>query len=116
MREENKGQKKKLIVLYDGECRFCTITKNMAEKNTENTYTFVSYHSPEGKKLSDTFNLRPEKTIYLFDDNAIRDKSDASLAILKNMRWWGYVLGSIGSLFPKTFSDFVYDAVAKHRR
>ena len=115
MEARNKGQKRKPIVLYDGKCRFCTVSKNFAEKNTENTYIFVDYHSNEGRKMSDTLHLTPENTVYVIDGDSIKQKSEASLSVLENMQWWGRFLAVLGRMFPRSFSDFIYDIVAKHR-
>jgi predicted DCC family thiol-disulfide oxidoreductase YuxK len=104
------------IVLYDGECRLCTVSKNLAEKNSGITYEFVSFHSNKGKILSDKYQLKGKKSMYVISDDKIEGKSTVSLSILENMKWWGQVLAYIGKLFPKNFADFIYDIIAKHRR
>jgi predicted DCC family thiol-disulfide oxidoreductase YuxK len=116
MIENDLANNRQPIVLYDGECRFCTISKNIAEKNTGDTYEFVSLHSDQGKILSDKHRLDGKKSMYVISESGIEGKSTASLSILKNMRWWGRLLAYIGKLFPKSFADFVYDIIAKHRR
>jgi len=116
MNKDSKGQKNKPIVLYDGECRFCTISKNIAEKNTDNAYKFVSYHSDNGRRLSDKYEINPEKSIYILDDYSIKSKATASISILKKMKWWGRIIAYFFELLPRKFSDSVYDMVAKHRR
>lgn len=116
MNTEDKGHDEKPIVLYDGECRFCTASKNLAEKNSGDTYKFVSFHSEDGKTLSDKHHLDGRKSMYVISENSVEGKSTASLSILENMKWWGRLLAYIGKLFPKSLADTVYDIIARHRK
>ena len=65
-------------------CRFCNLSKNFVEKNNKNRYEFASYHTKRGKKLSDRHGLHPQQAVYLIDEHNVKDKSSATLSILKH--------------------------------
>ena len=107
---------KKEIVLYDGECKFCTITKNTVQnRDVKDRFRYVSTHSDEGKELTKKYQLDTDASAYVISGDTVRGKSEMARYILKRMGWPEWVVGKLSWFVPKFIADTMYDFVASHR-
>lgn len=113
MTHENPNE----ILLYDGECRLCTIAKDIAEKrDTKSHFRFVSTHSDEGKALAERLNLDTRASAYVVGKNGVHEKSDMIHTVLSHLGWPARAVSLVGRIIPKRLADTLYDIVARYRK
>lgn len=106
----------KHIVLFDGECNFCSFwVKYVVKRDSEDVFRFTSLQSEKGKELLFQYKVNPMvDSVVLIENNNFYIKSTAALRILKT-------LGGLKSIFygliiiPAFIRDFFYDVIAKYR-
>ena len=107
---------KKHIVLFDGECNFCSFwVKYVIKRDKKDVFRFTSLQSEKGLNLLQEFKIEKEiDSIVLIEEHRTFIKSTAALRILKE-------LGGVKSLLfgliiiPAFIRDFFYDVIAKYR-
>ncbi len=107
----------KHIVLFDGECNFCSFwVKYVIKRDQKDAFRFSSLQSKKGAELLRQHNLKLDlSTVVLIGNGNAKTKSTAALTIF-------YLLGgfvSLGVIFlvvPKFIRDIIYDWVAKNRK
>jgi predicted DCC family thiol-disulfide oxidoreductase YuxK len=109
--------KKKHIILYDGECTFCSFwVKFVLKRDKKDQFRFASLQSMTGIYYADMHNIDEniDSVILINKDGTSLIKTDAVFEIL-------YLLGGLGKflyglkIFPRFTRDFFYDIIAKMR-
>lgn len=110
--------KNKKIILFDGVCNLCDSAVQFIIKHDSNDiFRFVALQSDLGEEIIKHLGIDTHKTdsIILFEPGlAYYYKSEAAFEIAKKLGGLFY-LASIFSILPTSFSNFVYDYVAKNR-
>ena len=103
------------IVLFDGDCNFCTgWVLWVIRHDKKDRYRFSASQLPGGQQLIDKFGKRKDESVLLIRDNRLYEKSDAALKIFTGL---GGIYSAFGVLFifPRVIRNFVYDFIAKRR-
>ena len=109
----------KYYVFYDGDCGFCNHWVHWILKNDhKDLFRFASLQSDFGQNFLRDRGLDQKQlnTIYLWKPESFYlIKSDAILTIAKLLGGKYYVMAKL-NIFPKFFSDGIYNQVAKRRQ
>jgi predicted DCC family thiol-disulfide oxidoreductase YuxK len=110
-------QTDKHIILFDGECNFCSFwVKYVIKRDKKDAFRFTSLQSEKGKELLQQYNLQADlSTVVLIKNQTAKTKSSAALHILKDLGGF-YSLGIVLIVIPKFMRDGVYDVIAKNRK
>jgi predicted DCC family thiol-disulfide oxidoreductase YuxK len=105
------------ILLYDGECGFCTRSVLFVyRRDPKARIRFASLQSDVGQKLLAEHGIPLDmSTVALVDEKGAHVRSTAVLRTARLLRWpwsWGYA----AILVPRFVRDPLYRLVAKHRR
>ena len=110
--------KNKKIILFDGVCNLCdSAVQFIIKHDTNDIFRFVALQSDLGQEIIKHLGIDSQKidSIILFEPGmAYYYKSEAVIAIAKKLGGLFY-LASLFSVFPTSFSNFVYDYIAKNR-
>lgn len=106
----------KHIILFDGECNFCSFwVKYVVKRDKNDVFRFTSLQSEIGISLLDKYKINPTiDSVVLIEDGVPYIKSTAAFRILKT-------LGGFRSIFygfiivPAFIRDFFYDIMAAMR-
>ena len=106
----------KHIILFDGECNFCSFwVKYVVKRDKEKKFFFSSLQSEKGMDLLRKYNVDSSiDSVVLIENENVFIKSTAAFRILKT-------LGGFPSIFygliiiPKLLRDFIYDVIANIR-
>ena len=104
------------IVLFDGVCVLCSRWYRFVHaRDRAGRFRFVPIQQPEGRALAERHGIDPAdpQTFVLIEDNGVRFRSDAALAILARLPHWRWT--SALRVVPASLRDRVYDAVARNR-
>lgn len=107
---------KKNIILFDGECDFCSFwVKFIIKRDKKDVFRFASLQSKIGQAYLTKFNISKKiDTVVFIQNNNVFIKSTAALTILKTLgRYW--LLIYVFMIFPNFIRDFFYDIIAKYR-
>lgn len=114
---QNLPENKK-IILFDGVCNLCDLAVQMIITHDKNdVFRFVALQSDLGLKIIKHIGIDIQKTdsIILYQPGfAYYYKSEAAFAIAKNLGGL-FSLVSIFSIIPTSFSNYIYDYIAKNR-
>ncbi|OHX65976.1 thiol-disulfide oxidoreductase DCC family protein [Flammeovirga pacifica] len=105
------------VILFDGICNLCDKSVQfIIKKEKGDIFQFASLQSEEGKVLLKKYHLDPNYTdsIVLITESKAFLKSEAALEIAKDLKS-PYQLLRFGTIFPISFTDFIYDLIAKYR-
>jgi predicted DCC family thiol-disulfide oxidoreductase YuxK len=106
------------LVLYDGDCGLCNRSVQFILKHEKpgSTWYFVPQNSQKGQAiLSACVQGSIEDTLYVVEDKVLYKKSQALFRLAKTLRF-PYNLIQCGQLFPRLFTDMLYDVVARNRK
>lgn len=110
--------KDKKVILFDGVCNLCDSAVQMIIKHDKkDIFRFVALQSDLGQKIIKHLGIDTQKTdsIILYQPGfAYYYKSEAVLEISKDLNGIFY-LGTLFSIFPTSFNNYVYDYIAKNR-
>jgi predicted DCC family thiol-disulfide oxidoreductase YuxK len=110
--------KDKKIILFDGICNLCdTAVQMIIKHDTKDVFRFVALQSDLGQKIIKHLRIDTKKTdsIILYQPGiAYYYKSEAALEIAKSLGGI-YYFGSLFSIFPISFNNYIYDYIAKNR-
>ncbi len=106
----------KHIILFDGECNFCSFwVKYVVKRDKKDVFRFASLQSEKGKHYLTKYKIDPATdSVILIENNNAYIKSTAAFRILKT-------LGGFRSVFygfiivPVFIRDFFYDIMAACR-
>ena len=106
-----------MVILYDGECSFCSATiQFILKRDRQGLFHFASIHSKGGRRLlRDRGVDEPDlDTIYLLEDEHISKRSTATLRIGMRLPRYG-LLAALGLWVPRFLRDWCYRLVARNR-
>jgi predicted DCC family thiol-disulfide oxidoreductase YuxK len=110
--------KDKKIILFDGVCNLCDAVVQFIIKNDKSDiFRFVPLQSELGLSITKHIGIDTSKmdSILLYEPNvAYYYKAEAALKIAKQIGGIYTIMG-IFSVFPKGFSNAVYDYIARNR-
>lgn len=116
--EINELPKDKKIILFDGVCNLCNASVQFViKRDTKDVFRFVALQSDLGNKILNHIGINPEYTdsMVLYESGkAYFYKAEAALKIINELGGL-YQLLNIFQIFPKFFSNAVYDYIAKNR-
>lgn len=104
------------VVLFDGICNFCESSVQFIIKNDQsNSLQFASLQSNIGQQLLVDYKMPTTIDGVVFIENNIAYYKSA--AAFKIARYFGgfWKILNIFSVLPLSFTDFVYDIIAKNR-
>ena len=104
------------IMLYDGECGFCTRGVLFAyRRDPAGGIRFASLQGETGRRLLRAHGLPLDvRTVVLVDEKGAHVRSSAALRAVRRLRRpWSWLHALI--LVPRPLRDAVYDAVARRR-
>ncbi len=107
---------KKHIILFDGECNFCSFwVKYVIKRDKKDVFRFTPLQSEIGQDYLNQFGIDVAiESVVLIEDNNYYTKSTAAFRILR-------ILGGLRSIFygfiivPAFIRDFFYDIIAGAR-
>ena len=110
--------KDKKVILFDGVCNLCdSAVQIIIKHDKKDIFRFVALQSDLGQKIIKHLGIDTQKTdsIILYQPGfAYYYKSEAVLEISKDLNGIFY-LGTLFSIFPTSFNNYVYDYIAKNR-
>lgn len=110
--------KDKKIILFDGVCNLCdSAVQRIIKHDAKDVFRFVALQSDLGQKIIKHLGIDTQKTdsIILYQPGfAYYYKSEAALEIAKHLGGVFY-FASLFSLLPTSFSNHIYDYIAKNR-
>ena len=110
-------KKKTHIILFDGECTFCSFWVNfLLKRDKQDLFRFASLQSMTGIYYTDKheINENVDSVVLIHKDGKAFIKTNAVFEIM-------YILGGVGKfiyglkIFPRFIRDFFYDIIAKLR-
>lgn len=108
----------KKIILFDGVCNLCdNVVQFILKRDKKDIFRFVPLQSELGNQIINYLGIDPAKTdsIILYEPgHAYYYKAEAALKIAGELGGI-YNLMPILSILPKSFSNWVYDYVARNR-
>jgi predicted DCC family thiol-disulfide oxidoreductase YuxK len=105
------------IFIYDGECKFCIVAKDMVEKrDRRKVFRAVAANSREGQYLRERYNLDTDKSAYVISEEEILEKSDMATHILSHMGPLEKFVAIVAKILPKRLSDAIYSLVVRFRK
>jgi len=113
----------RMILLYDGVCALCNgLVRFILERDRRGVISFAALQSPLAQRILDRREQEPGRidTVILVREagtprEGILQKSDAVLAILKELGGPWKAVAVIASLVPRPVRDIAYDAIASVR-
>ncbi|MDI5888641.1 thiol-disulfide oxidoreductase DCC family protein [Flavobacterium yafengii] len=110
--------KNKKIILFDGVCNLCdSAVQRIIKHDAKDVFRFVALQSDLGQKIIKHLGIDTQKTdsIILYQPGfAYYYKSEAALEIAKHLGGVFY-FASLFSILPTSFSNHIYDYIAKNR-
>ena len=110
--------KDKKIILFDGVCNLCDSAVQMIIKHdTKDVFRFVALQSDLGQQIIKHLGIDTQKTdsIILYQPGfAYYYKSEAVLEIARDLGGI-FNFGTLFSILPTSFNNFLYDYIAKNR-
>lgn len=103
------------VIVYDGQCKFCTKFANWAN-NKNSALTILSVREPNAKMLLRERGVKfiDLQTIYCLQEEKVFVRSKAIFEILKLLKYpWKTM--ALFRYFPVAVTDFVYKQFAKYR-
>lgn len=107
-------------VIYDSDCGFCTWCTEFLKKRTREPIHFVGFTNPDAQTQIQNNNLpvsihNPGTIVVFTHDGRTLYRSDATLYLLKKLRFPWRALGSISIIVPRFIRDGIYNFVGNHR-
>jgi predicted DCC family thiol-disulfide oxidoreductase YuxK len=107
----------KNMILYDDKCNLCNYTLQFILKQDKlKIFNYLPLQSSQAEELLKTIQLNQPgiySVIFIENDRAYI-KSEAFFRIAKELGGF-YRLIAVFRIFPKKFSDWIYDLIAKNR-
>ena len=107
----------KLIVFFDGDCKFCSRwVLFIISRDGYDRFRFSTLHAPEARPILAKFNIRADTsdTFYIVENDHIYSRSAGVLHIFKNLPGlWPALF--VFRLIPPFIRDGVYNFFARNR-
>lgn len=116
--QEKSFNSNPLILLYDGECGFCSrMVQFVFKHDPDGLIHFAALQSKLGKTLLSIHNVDAKTldTVVLIEQDRVYIKSEAALhtcTYLNN----GLPLLGVFKIIPLKWRDYIYDAIARRRK
>ncbi|MDP9126635.1 MAG: DCC1-like thiol-disulfide oxidoreductase family protein [Pseudomonadota bacterium] len=105
----------KPLFIFDGVCVLCSgLVLRLIRSGKGDRFRFASAQSPLGKALYQHFGAVMDETYLLIDQGQAYEKSAGYLRTTEKLGGWWLAL-KVLYLVPRTWRDWVYDIVARHR-
>jgi len=108
----------KKIILFDGVCNLCNnAVSKVIEFDKKNTFVFAALQSKAGQTIIKQLKINTQKidSIILYEPGvSYQIKSEAALEIMNDFGGI-WKLTQIFTFFPTSFSNWVYDFIARNR-
>lgn len=103
----------KHIILFDGECNFCSFwVKYVVKRDHKDIFRFSSLQSEKGKELLNKYQVNPDlDSVVLIENDTAYVKSTASLRILKVLGGFRSILYGL-IIIPVFIRNIFYDILA----
>lgn len=103
------------IVFFDGVCNLCNgFVDFLVRRDTEHLFDFAPLQGTNAKRLLPAEMPAQLRSVVLWSQGEVNEKSDAALMILSQLGGlWGAL--RIFWIFPKWLRDPFYDLIAKNR-
>lgn len=108
----------KYYVFYDGDCGFCNHWVQWILKNDhKNQFLFSALQSDFGQQflLERGLESKQFNTLYLWKPNSFYLIKSEAVAEIAKILGGKFALMSYLNIFPRFFSDKIYDQIAKNR-
>lgn len=118
MPEATDGDQRELILVFDGECAFCSRAIHfIAARDRERSFRFCASASQRGRALLDAsgFPQGSPGSIVVIDGSRALTHSSAVIEIVRRLPLPWRVF-AVGALVPRPIRDWLYGIVARHRR
>ena len=106
-----------MVILYDGECSFCSATiQFILKRDRQGIFHFASIQSKAGRRLLRDHGVdEPDlDTMFLLEDGHLSERSTAALRIGTRLPRYG-LLAALGLWVPRFLRDWCYRLVARNR-
>jgi len=106
-----------IVILYDGECSFCSATiQFVLKRDREELFHFASIQSEAGRRLLRDHGVDEPglDTMYLLDGGRLSERSTAALLVGKRLPRYR-ILSAFGLWLPCFLRDWCYNWVARNR-
>lgn len=106
-----------IIVLYDGDCGFCSrVVQLVLKKSKRQDIYFTALGSGVSKRIFAEKGLgNPDmETFYLLDKNKLYDRSSAAMRLSRYLKF-PYSILTLGRVVPRFISNPVYNLIARNR-
>lgn len=105
------------VILFDGMCNLCSGAVQFILKHEKSEHLkFASLQSTSGERFRKSFHFDPQNTdsiVFIYAGKAYV-KSEAVLKISSYLKFPWHLL-SVVRVFPKFFTDKIYDFIARNR-
>lgn len=105
------------IVFFDGVCNFCNASVNfIMKRDPRRVFRFAALQSDFAQQFlaGKGLTINDISTIYLWDTEALYDRSTAGLRIARHLRFpWNLLFAFI--LVPPFIRNGIYDFIARNR-
>lgn len=103
------------IIFFDGICVLCDgFVSYLFNIDKKRLFKFAPLQSNTAARLLSKQDLGLNTIVY-YENGQTYTQSTAVLRILKQVNFFWRVLAGLLAVFPKNFSDHVYDLVARNR-
>jgi predicted DCC family thiol-disulfide oxidoreductase YuxK len=104
------------VLIYDGDCAFCTSCVRFAGRHLPATAEFVAFQHADLRALGTTAGRAEREVVWVGRDGAARGGAQAVAALLLDAggRWWP--LGAIARIPPfRWIAHALYRLIARNR-
>ena len=103
------------IIFFDGVCNLCnSFVDFLVRRDREHLFDFAPLQGSTARQLLPPHIPAELRSVVLWSQGEVHEKSDAALMILPQLGGLFYLLRA-GWLVPKGLRDMIYDLVARNR-
>ena len=106
-----------MVILYDGECSFCSaVVQFVLKRDCRELFHFASIQSEAGRRLLRDHGVdEPElDTMYLLEHKQLHERSTAALRVARRLPFYS-IPARLVLCVPRIMRDWCYDMTARHR-
>lgn len=109
-----------ILVIYDSDCGFCTWCTEFLQKRACEPLRFIGFTDSDAQTYIQNKHIPvsiydPDTIVVSTHDGRILYRGDATLYLLKKLRFPWRALGSISTIVPRFIRDGMYNFVGNHR-
>jgi len=109
---------KSALILFDGVCNFCSASvRFILARDRHAHFRFAALQSEAGKQVLQQhgFDTAGLDSIVLVSGDVLYTKSDAIMAIARELGGFWRSVASLAQILPRSCRDRMYDFFARHR-